>query len=326
MTIPIELNGKKRKTLVAAISQHLGVEAVYKNAPSYAYEFGAVTLDRENRLHSPAEVEQAALTVLLDALTGQGFGVGEQEAELQQSLDTGAAEPAQEAEVDTPAETEPTAEATPTEEPSAPAEPESATSTAAETPESKTPVQFTIELPLTGFDPVKLDNLSRLIDSKAGLIRKAMAVPDLPVKLGKETMGFPWFRRELMPQEVTAYTHFLSLLAEMAKRQARVLAVEREVENEKYAFRCFLLRLGMIGSEYGESRRILLRHLVGNGSMKSGERRTPPAPAIIPAAEPAATPEEDPEDEQARKSPASAEGGFSLKGMVGGVISALKLW
>lgn len=47
-----------------------------------------------------------------------------------------------------------------------------------------------------------------------------------------------------------AYLHFVHALCEMACNQKRISVQEREVENEKYAFRCFLLRLGFIGEEY----------------------------------------------------------------------------
>ena len=39
---------------------------------------------------------------------------------------------------------------------------------------------------------------------------------------------------------------------------------------EKYAFRCFLLRLGFIGNEYKAERKILLKNLSGNSSWKNG--------------------------------------------------------
>jgi len=45
------------------------------------------------------------------------------------------------------------------------------------------------------------------------------------------------------------------------------------VENEKYAFRCFLLRLGFIGAEYKIERKILLRNLTGSSAFKSGRRQ-----------------------------------------------------
>ena len=48
---------------------------------------------------------------------------------------------------------------------------------------------------------------------------------------------------------------------------------EREVENEKYAFRCFLLRLGFIGEEYKVERKILLKNLTGSSAFKNGENK-----------------------------------------------------
>ena len=53
----------------------------------------------------------------------------------------------------------------------------------------------------------------------------------------------------------------------------RVTAKPKAYENEKYAFRCFLLRLGLIGAEYKTSRKILLKNLSGNSSWKSGHRK-----------------------------------------------------
>lgn len=56
----------------------------------------------------------------------------------------------------------------------------------------------------------------------------------------------------------------------MAKTLNRVTAQDKDVENEKYAFRCFLLRLGFIGDEYKAERKILLRNLSGSGAFRSG--------------------------------------------------------
>lgn len=48
-----------------------------------------------------------------------------------------------------------------------------------------------------------------------------------------------------------------------------MLAKEKPVDNEKYAFRCFLLKLGFIGDEYKTTRKILLQNLSGNGAWKT---------------------------------------------------------
>ena len=44
-------------------------------------------------------------------------------------------------------------------------------------------------------------------------------------------------------------------------------------KNEKYAFRCFLLRLGFIGEEYKVERKILLKNLTGSSAFKNGENK-----------------------------------------------------
>lgn len=62
---------------------------------------------------------------------------------------------------------------------------------------------------------------------------------------------------------------FLTALCTMAKEAKRVLAKETEVESEKYAFRCFLLRLGFIGSDSKAARKILLRNLSGHSAFRN---------------------------------------------------------
>jgi hypothetical protein len=58
----------------------------------------------------------------------------------------------------------------------------------------------------------------------------------------------------------------------MSKEAKRVTATAKEVENEKYAFRCFLLRLGFIGAEYKKDRKILLQNLSGSAAFRDGKK------------------------------------------------------
>ena len=67
-----------------------------------------------------------------------------------------------------------------------------------------------------------------------------------------------------------ACTHFIAALCEMSRNAKRVIATEKDVDNEKYAFRCFLLRLGFIGAEYKAERKILLKNLTGASAFKNG--------------------------------------------------------
>ena len=84
-------------------------------------------------------------------------------------------------------------------------------------------------------------------------------------------MAFPWFT-EVEPESAMAYTNFIAALCRMTKETKRVTATAKEVENEKYAFRCFLLRLGFIGAEYKKDRKILLQNLSGSAAFRDGKK------------------------------------------------------
>lgn len=73
----------------------------------------------------------------------------------------------------------------------------------------------------------------------------------------------------------------LELLVQMAQKLTRVNSRECHPENEKYAFRCFLLRLGMIGPEYKLDRMCLLSRLSGSAAFKYGAPRSEIRPSEI---------------------------------------------
>lgn len=131
---------------------------------------------------------------------------------------------------------------------------------------------LSIEIPREKMTDEAIENLKKICESKAGLFKKAFAADELPIEIGEERISFPWFH-ETDGAAVAAYTHFVTAICEMAANQKRVTAKEKETDNEKYAFRCFLLRLGFIGTEYKEERKILLKNLAGSSAFKSGQRK-----------------------------------------------------
>ena len=133
--------------------------------------------------------------------------------------------------------------------------------------------QLTIEMPLSLITDEAISNLEKLIASKAELIKKALGVDALPIERTETTLKFPWFRFPAESDEVAVYSRFIGALCAAAKRQKRVTAHEKTVNNEKYTFRCFLLRLGFIGDEYKQVRKVLLRNLAGNSAFKSGNKK-----------------------------------------------------
>ncbi len=137
---------------------------------------------------------------------------------------------------------------------------------AADSAEHGESVGLTVEVPLDGS---AVENLTKLLEAKGRLIRRALAVDSLPIEVTNSTVKFPWFT-DCSTDECKAYTHFISALCELAANAKRVTAKEKETDNDKYAFRCFLLRLGFIGSEYKTERKILLRNLTGSSAFRNG--------------------------------------------------------
>lgn len=142
---------------------------------------------------------------------------------------------------------------------------------------------LTIILPRKDFTDASLDNLCRLAASKETLLRKALGREDkLAVIAEPERVLFPWFSLPASEDETKAYTHLVTALCDMAKTQKRVTAKEKHTDNEKYAFRCFLLRLGFIGSEYKSERKILLRNLEGSSAFRNGAKKADGEPQVCP--------------------------------------------
>ena len=132
---------------------------------------------------------------------------------------------------------------------------------------------LTVSLPRRFFTEMALKNLDALLASKGKLIQKAFNIEKAAYTLTDETIKFAWFRGKIAEDTVRAYTDFISKLCEMAQKQKRAMAKAKPTENEKYTFRCFLLRLGMIGDAYKMSRKILLQNLTGSSAFKCGHRR-----------------------------------------------------
>ena len=124
---------------------------------------------------------------------------------------------------------------------------------------------LTIEIPA---DRVNTENLQKLLDAKGALIRKALGIDSLAFEIHEDRVSFPWFI-DPAPDHAMAYTQFIAAICKMSTEQKRVTAKVREVNNEKYAFRCFLLRLGFIGNEFKQSRKILLSNLDGSSAFKT---------------------------------------------------------
>ena len=235
MLIHYNVTGDKRKELVAVMRDILQEATRYLGAPSFSFQVGAYVVDKNGTVHCPDDMDEAQITMLIRELAHDGF-IGERIGE--------------------PVKT--------------------AKQKAVATPEKEnvTPTldafdRLSVEMPKDGMTPTAMENLRRLVASKETLLKKALGAASLPITEHSDRIEFGWFRPTDDQMETAAYYQLVQGICELARTQKRVSATEQEVENEKYALRCFLLRLGFIGSEYKEARKILLKNLSGNAAFRT---------------------------------------------------------
>lgn len=248
MKVEYYRQGAARKELVQAISDITCTKAKYLFLPTRAYQIGSIRVEE----FGTVECEDAEL---LQKVVKELVNLGIKPAEPVDFLEETAPEATE------PVETV-AAEETP--------EPERAQEVTehAEEPEIDGVDTLTISLPdnLTDEDFEKLQNL---VASKASLFKKALGTDDLTIQRADGKISFPWFHGA-DGARAQAYAKLVTALCQLAKKSKRITAKEHEVLNEKYTFRCFLLRLGFIGQEYKECRKILLENLRGSAAYRDG--------------------------------------------------------
>ena len=268
MYFDFNVTGPERKRLVRAISAFTGTDARYLAAPTFAYTVDRFHISRDGVVSVEGEIGQEELAGLMETLADHGFvsqvsdsGCAESVTDTLAESTEGAAEKAHDKAADAPQE------AVSHEEASQPVE------TGESAQEATVGETCGLWVPRADMTDAALENLRKLVDSKAALIRKALGADSLDIVVTDERVSFPWFSGDVQPEDVTPITRFVERLASFAGEHKRVTAKEKQVDNEKYAFRCFLLRLGFIGQEYKEDRRTLLRNLSGSAAFKDGDRR-----------------------------------------------------
>jgi hypothetical protein len=233
MQIRYNVTGEKRKAMVAVMRDILQETTRYLGPPSFGFQVGAYTVDKNGTVTCPDDTDPAQLDMLMRELAHDDF-IGER-------ID----EPVRPGEQETGGSSK---------EPSAP---------------SLNDIdRLEIELPMDDMTPIVVENLIRLVASKAMLLKKALGTDSLPITEHEDRIEFGWFRPTDDQTEIAAYYQLVQGLCKLAQSQQRVNAKEQIVENERYALRCFLLRLGFIGVEYKDARKILLKNLSGSAAFK----------------------------------------------------------
>jgi hypothetical protein len=270
----------ERKEIIKALSDHFAVKPIYFGAPSFAYQIetvlGTYSIDRVGKITSEKGVE-----VDLDSLLA-GSAVVEQDEPL---------EPLEPLEpVDQTDQTDQT-------ESDAPVEPAALSN-----------VAFEVAVPLEDHTGLTLRNLVNLVNSKQVLIRKSLGITEVIIeedfvtainkanidnlenfKTAIDGIGekycpgitfnfdsgiiiFRFFHVEQNAEKIHAYTQFVELLDQTAKTLKYTSAKAYNTDNDKFTFRLFLIKLGMIGTGYKTTRKVLLEKLEGNSAFRNGSK------------------------------------------------------
>ena len=287
MKVNYNIQKEERKAMVGIVGKAVSEKPVYCGAPTFSYKIGAFEITKDGSLCFDDATDEATLARVRTALREEGFMSEDEEnaascadTEADESIQTETAEN-EPAAVET-AEIELSQTKTAADEPTA-VETEADEQIQMETSEEPAPTEeamaeadedsLSISLPRSLFTETALQNLDALLRSKGRLIRHAFDIREATYTLTDDRITFAWLHRTITDETAKAYAEFISKLCLMARTQKRVTAKEKIVDNERYAFRCFLLRLGMIGSAYKESRKILLQNLTGSSAFKSGHRK-----------------------------------------------------
>ena len=227
-----------RKALVGALSELLHEKPRYCGAPTFAYEFGVGQLARDASLRLVPSLNETAAERLAATLAERGFSCAVETVSSEiETADNAPCEAASE-----------------------------------ESPLSDG--RFTVTIPADRLSPGALARLRNLIASRHRLFCDALNATELPVEEQDGKIAFPGFEQTDDEEEQAAYALFIERLAELSNRLKWAVSAEKDAPNEKYAMRCFLLRLGFIGAEYKRARAVLLRNLQGSSAFRDGSKPT----------------------------------------------------
>lgn len=293
--LKFELNIADRKTLANRMEELTGIHPYYTRAPLYAYDIGNYTIDRDgNLLVEPENADAELLTTLLNGgliRGGESIESTGDQPENTEPTENLAEEPVAEAEPDDTAEDEPDAEELENED-----QPE------------EVPLDLELAFPTSQHNGVSLRNLVNLIYSRGRLISKATgghfhvetdlvetlrddsctytvanfieALKSYEAQCGtameglvitEEKVSFTGFPTASDYDHLTAFGHLAILMNQQAISQKRIQAKDVNDENEKYALRTWLLRLGMNGPDFKETRKILMEKLSGHAAFRTDE-------------------------------------------------------
>ena len=89
-----------------------------------------------------------------------------------------------------------------------------------------------------------------------------------------QTIEFRAFNGTMHAGEIKSYIQLCMAISHKALTSASASPTRRDTDNPAYAFRCWLLQLGLIGDEFRTARQHLLKNLPGNAAWRHGDPTT----------------------------------------------------
>ena len=299
MTIICNVTGGERKRLAQALGAILLWEPVYQGAPSFGYAVGNYTVDRNGTISCPDSATPEIVSQIISKLTGEGFTpevsghtipaeVPAETPDVAPEAEAEAMPEAEASEANVGAETPDTAAETAGEGPSVgipeTAEPEVNQSAAASATEDDHPVEnaadesnaettedetkLTVSIPRDKLPDDALARLRIMVSNKEVLFKRALLVDALPIEASEDMVSFPWFTLTGTAGEGEAYAQFITCLCKMAVEQTRVLDKPYDGDNDRFAMRIFMVRLGMKGTQFALARKLMMKNLTGNSGWR----------------------------------------------------------
>jgi hypothetical protein len=219
-----------RKEKVKILGKHLGIKPKYLGVPSFAYEIGDFTITRDGTI-----INKAGDEMKLDEILNSSEETTETEFD-----------------------------------------------------------SIEISFPMEGHDERTIKNLLNMIYSKQSLIKKVFdcsenivekelideistleSLSEILTTINKKNCKGIDFNDEkitfnFINGDIQTSSEFLSLLIKKAKELQYTSSKPIETDNDKYTFRTWLIRLGMIGPEYKVHRKTLLSSLTGSSAFRNG--------------------------------------------------------
>lgn len=239
----IMTNAESRKNVVKALAEHLGEKAIYVGPPSFAYQVGDITVDREGKIILEDESRMEEITAVL---TECGF-LGNSEEKAETSY-TGIRIPVGGLEAQ-------------------------GIINLLNMLHAK---QYLINKAI-GQDGFSVSD-SLITDLEAGTFQDAGEViafignhegGNAGFAFLEDTILFTGFPYTEEPAAVKAYTELVSKMVQSAGKQKRISPKPTIEENEKYYMRAWLVRIGLGGKDVKEERAFLLGRLKGHTAFRT---------------------------------------------------------